>query len=238
LIGCDCSWWGRRIRVRRLLKVSAERTITASTVGDGSAYLDLSGDGSYVSVNGNQVEFTFDGLNEDAMSEFDDILTITVNAGDPSTSAAIANSYDIYFESDTGLGSSSALNFEDQSDDSTLVGSGQAASISYSSGSWDSVTVRAQFKPPVSRAPPWRIAGDRSEFDENVAGCSVRDHANGRASATPGRGVPLPLGRPAAPPGARAALAPTGPGAGDCVSDIAETIAVKREERRELPAVQ
>ncbi|PSQ48702.1 hypothetical protein BRD19_05705 [Halobacteriales archaeon SW_7_65_23] len=96
-------------------------------------------------MNGNQVEFTFDSLNENATSEFDDILTVTVNAGDPSTSDAIASSYDIYFEDVTGVGSSSALNFENQDDNSTLVGSGEAASISYSGGNWGSVNVRAKF---------------------------------------------------------------------------------------------
>lgn len=133
-------------------QVSAERTITASTTGDGSAYLDLSGDGSYVAVNGNQVEFTFDKLNENATSTFDSILTITVNAGDPSTSDAIASSYDVYFESASGLGSGSELNFENESDDSTLVGSGNPATISYDSGSWDSVNIRAKFELTGSNA--------------------------------------------------------------------------------------
>lgn len=125
-------------------QVSAERTVTADTTGDGSAYLVLSGDGSYVSTSGNQVVFTFDSLNERADSEFDDILTITVNAGDPNSQDAVASSYDIYFQSETGLGSSSALDFEDQSDNS-IVGSTSPTSISYNSGSWESVNVGATF---------------------------------------------------------------------------------------------
>ena len=46
-------------------QVSTDRTNSTSTVNDGSAYLDLFGDGSYVTANGNQVEFMFNSLNED-----------------------------------------------------------------------------------------------------------------------------------------------------------------------------
>ena len=128
-------------------QVSAQRTIETSTAGDGGAYLSLSGDGNYVSLDGNQVKFTFDQLNENADSEFDNILKITMNAGDPNSQDAIATSYDIYFGTDSNLGTGEALNFQDQSqsDDSTLVGSGNAASISYDSSGWGSVNVRAKF---------------------------------------------------------------------------------------------
>lgn len=128
-------------------QVSAQRTVTAETKGDGNAYLDLSGDGDYVSSSGNQVEFTFNNLNENADSEFDDILTISVNA-DPDSNDSIANKYYIYFDDGvSGLGSSLALNFEEQNNSSTLVGSGNAVSISYNStnSSWGSVNVRAKF---------------------------------------------------------------------------------------------
>jgi len=130
-------------------QVSAQRTIETSTAGDGGAYLSLSGDGNYVSLDGNQVKFTFDQLNENADSEFDNILKITMNAGDPNSQDAIATSYDIYFGTDSNLGTGEALNFQDQSqsDDSTLVGSGKAASISYDStnSTWGSVNIRAKF---------------------------------------------------------------------------------------------
>lgn len=127
-------------------QVSAQRTVTAETKGDGSAYLDLSGDGDYLSSSGNQVEFTFNKLNENADSEFDDILTISVNA-DPDSNDSIANEYYIYFDDVSGLGSSSALNFEEQNNGNPLVGSENAVSISYDStnSSWGSVNVRAKF---------------------------------------------------------------------------------------------
>jgi hypothetical protein len=40
------------------------RTNSTSTVNDGSAHLDLVGNESYVTVNGNQVEFMFNSLNK------------------------------------------------------------------------------------------------------------------------------------------------------------------------------
>jgi len=46
-------------------QIYTARTNSASTVNDGSASLDIFGDESYVTANGNQVEFMFNSLNED-----------------------------------------------------------------------------------------------------------------------------------------------------------------------------
>ncbi|MDL0124725.1 hypothetical protein PNP85_08535 [Halobacterium salinarum] len=106
-------------------QVSAERTITADTTGDGAAYLDLSGDGEYVETTGDTVEFTFEELNQNATSTFDDTLTISLNVND--SSSAVADTYYIYFEGDN-IGDSSVVDFEN-STGTSLVGETQATSI-------------------------------------------------------------------------------------------------------------
>jgi len=45
-------------------QIYTARTNTTSTVNDGSAHLDIFGDESYVTANGNQVEFMFNSRNK------------------------------------------------------------------------------------------------------------------------------------------------------------------------------
>lgn len=105
-------------------QVQADRTVTAQTAGDGSAYLQLDGDGSYVSdASGDgAIEFQFDSLNENATSTFEGVLNVSANPADDS------GPYDLYVQSDTGLGSDAVMDVR-VSGGSTIVGSGQATTL-------------------------------------------------------------------------------------------------------------
>lgn len=69
--------------------VEADRTVSVETAGDGSAFLQLSGDGEYI-TNDNSGELTLnlgqvnngDGFNENAKTVVNDIVTVTNNAAD------------------------------------------------------------------------------------------------------------------------------------------------------------
>ena len=50
--------------------VRANRDITASVTGDGSAYLGLEAQSDYASYDGNELEISFENLNENAESRF------------------------------------------------------------------------------------------------------------------------------------------------------------------------
>ncbi|GAB3689288.1 hypothetical protein GCM10028857_24450 [Salinarchaeum chitinilyticum] len=98
-------------------QVSADRSVTAETVSDSNANLQLSGDGDYVSESGDgTIEFTFDSLNKNASTEFADVLTVTPSPADSS------GTYDIYVESATDLGAGKPMDIQDGSGNSVVNG--------------------------------------------------------------------------------------------------------------------
>jgi len=114
-------------------QVSADRTVTAETAGDSSAYLTLEGDGNYVSESGDgTIEFQFDSLNENATSEFGNVLNVTANPADSS------GPYDLYVESTSGLGSGAVMDVQDSAGNS-VVGAGNTVSLT--NGGTQSLTV-------------------------------------------------------------------------------------------------
>jgi len=144
-LGAVAAGGGAAIGTGAFSQVEASRTVSASTTGDGGAYVSFTNtDGAYVDTSGgsnsNQLQFTFEKLNEDAISKFDGLLDISVNPPDaPSNSNAISDTYHIYVRSETNVGNSAALDVEDDSD-TTLVGSDNAQSIAHSGGNWESIS--------------------------------------------------------------------------------------------------
>ncbi|QCC47249.1 hypothetical protein [Halobellus limi] len=82
--------------------VSAERSVEVSTAGDASAFLSITGDGDYVEDNsGDDGTLTINiggpdgsGLNEEAITTIDGIVTITNNAADTDASTTVGVSTD------------------------------------------------------------------------------------------------------------------------------------------------
>jgi len=70
--------------------VEADRTVSVDTAGDGSAYLQLNGDGNYVTDDGGSSTLTIDlgqvnsgdGFNENARTVVEGAVTATNNAAD------------------------------------------------------------------------------------------------------------------------------------------------------------
>lgn len=112
-------------------QVQADRTVTANVADDANAYLQLDGDGDYVTDSGNgEIEFTFDRLNDNATSTFEGVLNVTADPADD------AGTYDVSVQSGTGLGSSAVMDVQDSSD-SSIVGS----SVSVSAGTTEQLTI-------------------------------------------------------------------------------------------------
>ncbi|WP_436931430.1 hypothetical protein [Halosimplex halobium] len=72
--------------------VEADRTVTLQTAGDGSAYLQMDGDGEYVTTAGSDSTLGIDlgnvnqddGFNKNAITKVAEVVTITNNSGDDS----------------------------------------------------------------------------------------------------------------------------------------------------------
>lgn len=64
--------------------VEADRDITVSTTGDNGAYLGLSVDNSNIASGADtgQLTLTIDALNENALTRFDGVFTVTNNGND------------------------------------------------------------------------------------------------------------------------------------------------------------
>jgi len=124
-------------------QVEADRTIDVGTTGDSSAYLQFNNiDSTYVSTstgdNSNQFELQLGSLNEDAVSKFNSIFDIGVDAPDPNSSDTVSSPYYVYIQSGDNLGKDALLDIQDSSG-GTLVDSGNAHTIDYTNGSWGSI---------------------------------------------------------------------------------------------------
>ncbi len=65
--------------------VEADRSATIEVADDSDAYLSLSGNDNYISDGDGIVEFTFDDLNKDAVTNFDNVFNIENNGSNKVT---------------------------------------------------------------------------------------------------------------------------------------------------------
>lgn len=107
--------------------VEADREATFEVTHDEGALLGLDGDGQYVeetaegSAGEDIIEFNFSDLNDDAVSQFDGVLTITNNTQD-------GEEKDVYIADDGTVSEDGVIDFEDGG--TTVVGSTNAVTLS------------------------------------------------------------------------------------------------------------
>lgn len=119
-------------------QVQAQRTVDVQTTGDGSAYVNMTGDGVYTTTGNNgEVAMNLSKLNDNATTVVNDTLTITPNP----PSGTDVSTYYVYIEDDTGVGDGAALDLRNNTDDS-IVGQGNRMALS-GSGGWESAKVSA-----------------------------------------------------------------------------------------------
>lgn len=108
-------------------QVQADRTASFSVTADSNSntYVQLEGDGNYVSQSGGTVEFQLNNLNENAVTEVAAALNVTINAKD-STSKWVY--LQVLGSGDTVL-SSTPVDFE-TSGGTSVVGTGSAQKVS------------------------------------------------------------------------------------------------------------
>lgn len=121
-------------------QVQAQRTVDVQTVGDGSAYVALTGDGVYTTTGGNgEVAMNLSKLNDNATTIVNDTLTITPN---PPQGTGVSTYYVYITSDDTGVGDGAALDLRNSTDDS-LVGQSNRMALNNNSGTWESASVSA-----------------------------------------------------------------------------------------------
>lgn len=105
-------------------QVQADRTVSTTAVGDGSAYLQLTPDSSYAQQDSNnELELTLDELNGNATTTVSQAFNVSVNSN-------VAGSYAISInDSDAAIGSNAELEFKDDGGTS-LTGSSATVSSS------------------------------------------------------------------------------------------------------------
>lgn len=86
-------------------QVDADRTVTVSVTGDASALLELDLDTTYNGISdsstGNAIQIDIEQLNDDAITTFDDALTVT-NNGNQDVDLTVTNSPDALTFEDGG----------------------------------------------------------------------------------------------------------------------------------------
>lgn len=124
-------------------QVEAQRALSIQTTGDGSAYAELTGDGTYTTTGSNgEVSFDVSRLNDNATTIVNDTLNVSVNPPTaPSNSNTVNATYYVYITSDdAAVSAGGPIDFRDRSD-SSVVGAANAVSVSYSSTSGSFGTV-------------------------------------------------------------------------------------------------
>lgn len=110
--------------------VEADRTANFDVSNDDSALLTLEGDGTYVTGSSSgTIKFEFTNLNDNAVTTFDDVLTITNNTQDSADK-------DVHIHDDGDVAPNEIIDFH-VSDDSqsgtsgdSIVGSSNAVTVS------------------------------------------------------------------------------------------------------------
>lgn len=104
-------------------QVQADRTVTASTAADSSAYLTLESNSSYTGTQDDELTIDLTSLNGNATTQIDYAINVSANPADGS------GSYDVYVQTGNGIGPNAALDLQDASTGDSIVGSGNAVNV-------------------------------------------------------------------------------------------------------------